>query len=325
MYNIFIDGKKVSDYVSNVQMSDNIDAISTELTFSIAKNPKDKYLNSPKVEPGQKVAFYNDKKQLFLGIILEVSLNGDIKANDYGFYMNKQEIIFQASKASASGAIKALCAKCGIEIGSICNIPTKISKVWVGTTPCDILKDILKTATAEQGKNYLFRIEGKSLIVSEYPKKATFLKYKQKSGMEFDPTWSIGEVSGSKSISELRNKVVAVKGSDEKYKILTTVEDKSSESKYGVLATTVSVDEKTKQSPKAIATNKLKELNVVSEDYHVDNMLGSDDIKAGVILLFSSKKYGISGLFLVKAIKHSYGQDESKHIMSLDIKRVIKV
>ena len=45
-------------------------------------------------------------------------------------------------------------------------------------------------------------------------------------------------------------------------------------------------------------------------------MLGSEAVTAGVLLLFSSDKYNLTGAYLVKSVTHTFGAD---HRMSLDL------
>lgn len=326
MYKVLHNGNDITAYVSNLSLKDNIEAISTELTFAIPFNPRDRYLNAPKIEPGDKVRFVNDSRELFSGIIINTDIDGGVTAYDYGFYLNKQEVIFQTAKTSVSDAIRALCEKCGVPVGSIVSIPTKVTKAWLGNTPDSIIKEMLESATAEQAKNYLYRVENGVFNVREYPKTAIIAKYKQTAGKSFDVTTALGQVSGSKSIDGLRNKVTAVNGSESSYTILATQEDKNSQAKYGTLGTVINIDDDNKANAKTIAKNKLRELNVVTSEYAVSDMLGSDDVKSGVILNFSSFAYGIVGLYLVTEVTHTYTtNEEARHRMSLSIKKVVSV
>ena len=73
--------------------------------------------------------------------------------------------------------------------------------------------------------------------------------------------------------------------------------------------------------PDAQAAAKLKELNMVTENYSVDEIMGNDNVISGVILDFSSGDYGVEGYYLVKSVKHSYG---ANHTMSLELLKVVK-
>ncbi len=295
MYKLFskkIDATEFVDitkFISNLTTSDNIDSLSVEMSFNVPKNPKDKYLavSAPIISCGDKIKFMNDDTEIFSGIVLNVGLDGSVKANDYGFYLNKSEVIFQCNKVSASTAIKTLCRDNSIKVGNIVSIPTVIDKSYIGVAPSEIIKDILEQGTGEQGKNYFFKVEQDQLNVYEYPKKPISALYKQVSGNSFDVTWLLGEVSGSKNIEEMKNSIKVISNENEEIKKLAEAPDHSSIVKYGLLQKVETITSEESQNPQTIANSKLKELNVISEDYSVGNMLGSDDVKSGVLLQFS--------------------------------------
>jgi hypothetical protein len=324
MYKLYCNGTEITDFISNLTTTDNIDSLSVEMNFSIVKNPKDKYLtaSAPIINCGDKILFKNDNTEIFRGIVLSAGFDGSIKANDYGFYLNKSEMILQCNKVSAANAIKMMCNKMSIPIGSIASMPTIINKNYISMTPADILKDIIDQTTAEQGKNYLYKIEQGKLNIYTYPTKPITALYKQVSGNSFDVTWLLGEVSGSKSIEELKNSVKVIKNDNEVVKNLANAQDSTSISKYGLLQHIETLDSESTQNSNMIAKNKLKELDVVTEDYSVGNMLGSDAVKSGVMLEFSSTAYGIAGYFIVTEVTHNYG---ATHTMALTIKRVKSV
>lgn len=321
-YHIYINGR-AADYVADVELSESIDSLSAELSFKVPINPKDKYMTYAVKRPacGDKVIFRNGNTILFGGIIIEVGLDGTVKANDYGYYLNKQEIIFQCLGVSVTNAIKQMCNKIGlVSIGELCEIPTKITKNYINQTPAAILEDMLTIASVEQGKNYKFKVRNGKLNVVPYPTVVTIANYRQPGGRQFDCSWLLGGVSGSQTMSDMRNKVVVVSNSDSSTNILATAEDKASQEKYGVLQTVVQVDDGAAAATKAKA--KLKELNVITESYSVDEMLGADIVSSGMILYFSSDGYGLKGLYLTKSVTHKYSPN---HTMSLELIKVVQV
>ena len=320
-YRVVCGGYEITDYVSNLEMSEDINALSAELSFNIPVNPKDKYLTYAvkPIECGDKVFFYNGDVELFRGIVLEVGIDGTVKANDFGYYMNKQEICYQCNGVSATEAIKGLCKKCGIEQGEIVSIPTIITKTFINKTPSSILESIIARAEADQGKNYLFKVRKNALNVVAYPTRLTVAQYRQPYGEQFDVTWLLGGVSGSKSMEDLRNKVIVVYNLGGATATLTALSDAESQKKYGVLQTIVETE--SSANAKSLAQAKLKELNVLTESYAVDEMLGSDAVISGVIMEFSSDEYGLTGYHLVKSVKHSY---QPRHMMSLELLKVVK-
>ena len=320
-YHVYINGRDVTGYISNLEMSEDINSLAAELSFAVPINPKDKYMFNAVKKPacGDKISFRNGDKELFMGIIVEVGLDGTVKAYDYGWYMNKQEINYQCNGIDATSAIKGLCEKCGlVEVGQIYSIPTVIQQNFIGETPASILDKILAIATADQGRNYLFKVRSGKLNVWIYPTLLTVANYRQPYGKEWDITWLLGGLSGSQSIEDMKNKVVAVSQSEDSVTVIGAAEDKKSQEKYGTLQAVIKLDS---GDPDAQAAAKLKELNMVTENYSVDEIMGNDNVISGVILDFSSGDYGVDGYYLVKSVKHSYG---ANHTMSLELLKVVK-
>lgn len=322
MHRLFCNGTEITNFISNLTTADNIDSLSVEMSFSVVKNPKDKYLTgvAPVINCGDKILFKNDNAEIFRGIVLSVGFDGSIKANDYGFYLNKSEIILQCNKTSATNAVKMLCNKAGIPMGNVVSIPTIIDKNYIGTAPSEILRDILEQATAEQGKNYLFKVEEGKLNIYNYPTKPITAIHQQTSGNSFDITWLLGDVGGSKSMEELKNSVKVISNENDVVKNLAEATDSTSIGKYGLLQKVETLTSENTQNPNSVAKTKLRELNVISEDYSIGNVLGSDLVKSGVMLQFNSPAYGIAGYFIATDVTHNYG---ATHTMSLGIKRVV--
>lgn len=320
-YHLYVNDKEITGIVSDLELAEEIDALSAELTFKVPVNPKDTdmFKKVKKPQCGDKVFFENNGNELFRGIIIEVGLDGTVKANDYGFYLNKQEITLQCNGITADKAIEKLCSKVNlVEIGEICSIPTNITQNFIGETPAAVLEKILNIASAEQEKNYLFKVIKGKLCVMPYPTKLTIGMYKQPNGKEWDCTWLLGGVSGSISMEEMRNRVVAVSEDESNLATLAVVDDKASISKYGVMQTVVKAGGDTART---LAVSKLKELNLLTESYSVNEMLGVDAVTSGIIMYFSSTDYGVSGYFLVKSAKHTYCPN---HKMALELIKVVK-
>ena len=139
----------ITEAVSSPEARDELSALSVELTFTaVRNNNRDKYMHWYNIELGDKIRVVNHGAEVFSGVILTVDLDGTVTANDPGWYLTKSEIVLQVSNAAAADAVRRMCAKAGIPAGTIDLPPTRISEVWVGSTPEQILEDILDRATA---------------------------------------------------------------------------------------------------------------------------------------------------------------------------------
>ncbi|WP_417176503.1 hypothetical protein [Anaerotignum sp.] len=306
----------ITDFCGSISLSDNLDSVTMELKWNMPVNPQDRYLfNSlPKLDVGDKIDLIGETKTLFSGIIVERGIAGEMTAYDYGFYLKNNDVILQV-KTDANTAISKLCEKAGIPLGVVPKMPTQIKKIYAEESCAEILEDILEQVTAEQGKNYFWRVKGGKLNIYEYPTKITYAYHKFETGNRLDITYALGSVGGSDSITELRNAVQVVSEDNETIKILATAEDAASIAKFGRMLDVVkqSGDE---QNPQTVAENKLRENNTVKKTRNVSNMLGSEAVEAGVLLLFSSDQFEVSGVYLVKNVTHTFG---AGHTMSMDI------
>lgn len=307
----------ITRFCGNVSITDNLDSITVELAFTIVKNPQDRYITSsrPNPVPGDKIDVIGDTRTLFSGIITEVSLAGEYTALDYGFYLSNNDVIIQFNKTSCSTAVRQLCSKAGVPLGSLPGLPGTIDGLYIEKTVLEILQEIIETATAAAGKNYFMRVRDGALNIYEYPQTVTFAKHRFEAGNEIDVTYALGSIDGSDSVTDMRNNIVVVSEDNGTAKVLATAQNAAAVAKFGQLTKTIkrSSDE---ENPAAKAANTLKELGNIKTTRSVGDMLGSEAVTAGVLLLFSSDRYGLTGVYLVKSVTHTFG---AAHRMSLDL------
>lgn len=307
----------ITRFCGDLSITDNLDSITVELSFTTVKNPQDRYITSsrPVIVPGDKVDVIGDTRTLFSGIITEVNLSGEYKALDYGFYLSNNDVIIQFNKTLCATAIKQLCTKAGLPLGSLPALPGTIDGLYIEKSVLEILQDIIDTATAAAGKNYFMRVRDNALNIYEYPQTLTFAKHKFEAGNEIDVTYALGSVDGSDSIADMRNNIVVVSEDNGTAKVLATAQNAAAVEKFGKLTKVVkkSSDE---ENPATKAVNTLKELGNIKTTRSVGDMLGSEAVTAGVLLLFSSDKYDLTGAYLVKSVTHTFG---AAHRMSLDL------
>lgn len=312
----------ITNLVSEPQARDELNALSVELTFKVFVNPLDKYVPQLGVAPGDKLLVQNNGNEVFRGIIISVGLDGSVTANDFGWYLNKSEIILQCSKVAAHTAIRQMCSKAGITVGTICSLPTIITQVWTGSTPSSILSDILKTCSAETGDEYVYRVEGGKLCISVLPTTAITAYHKPADNAKaFDITWALGEVSGSDSMDALANRIVLTKsGSGDSVTVLATAYNAASQSRYGVIqAVEEASDSCTTAQARQQVRNLLSAADRLTQERSVNDIWGADEVKSGVVLNFNSSAFGLSGNYRVTGVTHSYG---AIHKMSLTLQAV---
>ena len=314
-------GSTVTDItraVSQPEARDELDALSVELTFTaVRNNNRDKYMHWYGIEPGDKLRVVNHGREVFSGVILTVGLDGAVTANDMGWYLTKSEIILQLADAAAPDAVRRMCAKAGIAAGTIDLPPTRISQVWVGSTPEQILEDILAICSAETGLTYRRRVREGALQVGPLPTVPIIAYHKPAENLgAFDITLAKGSVSGSDSMAELTNSVVLAAGG-ESAETLGRAYNSASIAKYGLLQAveTLSGDENTAQARQRLQT-LLAQGDRIARERSVDEIWGADEVESGILLHFRQNSYGVTGVQRVTGVTHRYGHP---HLMSLTV------
>lgn len=308
----------VTEAVSAPEARDELSALSVELSFTaIRNNNRDRYMRWYNFTPGDKLRVINHDVEVFSGVILTVGLDGTVTANDPGWYLTKTQVILQVSNAAASDAVARMCAKAGIPVGTIDLPPTRISKVWVGQTPEQILTDILEICSAETGLTYRRRVRGGALQVGPLPTSPIIAYHKPADNLgAFDITLAKGNVAGSDSMTDLVNSVVLAAGG-ESTKTLARAYNASSIDRHGLLqqVETLSGDEDTAQARQRVKT-LLDQQDRLKKERTVDEIWGADEVESGILLQFRSNSYGVTGVQRVTGVTHRYGRP---HLMSLTV------
>ena len=311
--------RDITAFAGDLQAVDELGTLSVELSFGVIVAPWDQYVEKNIIVPGDKLRVVNHDLTVFSGQVESVTLDGGVTAYDRGWYLNKSQIILQVTGMPGDEAIRQACAKAGVGVASICSLPTKITQVWLGDTPADILGEILETVAAETGKQYQYFVRDGGLVVQELPTAALTAYHKPADNLPaFNITWALGQVSGEDSIAELRNAVLIAAEGDGKAYIGAQAKNAASVEQYGFLQyiQTVTSDPGTAQL-KQMVQNLLSQLDRVGRTRTISEIWGCDEVRSGVVLNFNSPAFGISGKNRVTRVTHHYGG--AGHTMELEI------
>lgn len=300
----------ITSHTGSYQLSDNVDTFGAEFKFKLMANPLDKNYAGKDIEIGSKVAFIHDGILMFSGIVTSYQRNHlaiwEYTCYDYGFYLNKNEVMIQFNKVPVSDAIKRLCQENSIVIGEICEISTVISKIYSGDTIGDVIKDLLKMASDELKTRFRLEMRGNKLFIEKY--KDLYVNTKVIN--------IVGNFSNSNSIEDMKNRIVVVSSSEKNAQIIAETSDAKSIEKYGLLTKIEKIEDKKKPQAANVSDGMLKDLNSVKKTFTVTT-LGSDLVRAGRMLVFRQPEIGLEGAFLVKNCVHTY--EGNKHTMQLDL------
>lgn len=313
---------EITELAGNITWSDSIDSLGTQLDFTL---PKDNAYIKFYVACGDKIILSKADKTIFQGIITDKNINGIFEetftAFDFAFYLNKSKVIKQFNNIRASNAIASICSEQGILIGEIPNISTNINHIYFENTIAEIIDDILSQCTAETGKTYYKEVLENKLYIFEKGSKIISPTYKMAVNVaSVNVLDEIGQnFSKSYSIQDLKNKVTIITQGEKETRVVATKDDSENIKKYGLLHHIENIDEKDLNQATNIATNKLKELNIIKETLSLE-LLGSVDIKAGRVLSINNKNIDINGKFNI--ISSSHKIENGIHLTSVELERL---
>ncbi|MGD6845228.1 XkdQ/YqbQ family protein [Bacillus infantis] len=308
VHQLYVNGSNITDLVGDLSWSDNIDALGAKLEFNLAYSDMPKF---PKkvVSIGDAVTLKNGKV-LFQGIVISESTSGRSPKKyicfDYAFYLNKSKTIIQFNKHAASEAIQKVLTEYSIP-NQIVGIPTRISKIYKEDVISDIIKDILEQATNETGTKYRLEMRAGVLHIE-----------RQRDLMINARINLIGNPSRTQSIEEMKNSILIVSEGEKVSKIVAEAKNAGNIKKYGLLQEIQTVDKKDMAKAKNIASQLLKELNVIREENSLE-LLGNDDVRSGRILRINEPVTGIVGDYLITDCTHSFSNGIHRMSLSLGV------
>lgn len=316
------DGKKqnITQLVGNLAWSSNIDSLGTELSFDYAYNDTLHFKKYDMIEAGDHIALMNGNRYLGRFVVVEEAVSGRFgkpyTCFDYAWYLNKNETVIQFNKISASQAIKKLLDKFGVK-HRIPTINTLITKIYKGQTVSDIIRDILDQVEKEINKKYRLEMDKDTVVVLDAKSIIINPTFKQSSNLSPVPiVAAMQSPNVTRSIEDLKNNVIVVKGGDDNVKVLATSKDQASINKFGLLSRVVEVDEKNEAQARNIARNTLSEANKIGETISVP-LIGHDDIKAGRTLVIKEEITGLNGKYLIKTASHT--ENKGIHLVTVEL------
>lgn len=325
LYQTDKEARDITAFCSDLQLREELSALSREVSFAVFQNPYDKYVADLGLSAGDKIRIINQgggqSTEIFAGIVSTVTLDGSVTAYDVGWYLNKSEIILQCTEAAAEDAIRQMCGKAGVAAGEICALPQKITKVWVGATPSSILEEILGICTAATGQAYHTYIKEGKLQVQTLPTEVTRVYHRPAKNLQaFDITWALGQISGEQSMESLYNAMVIAAEENGNVYIGALSSNADSIKRYGMQQHVESVslgDNLTTAQLGAMAKNLLANADRVTQTRAIGEIWGADECESGVVLSFHSPAFGIQGKYRVTEVTHHYGG--AGHTMELAI------
>ena len=330
MYKILLtkDGQinDITNVISELSWNESIDNIGVSLSFCVP-DIQNKYITDFKIMAGGIIQVFNDNGEMIRAIVVSVERNykkRTVKANDFGFYLNKNDTVIQFKNKSVSVCLKELFSKVGITVGSICDMPSNVNKVFIKNV-YTIIKELLEIQEKNDGNKYYFEMRCEKIFVFKMPTEP--IKYIFKPAINvgaFDVTDKDAHGRGAykHSIEDMKNCVIAIvnsKGEDSLPKKQFIARDETNINKYGLLAETFKVDSKEEKNIQQLAKNELKEKNKLKTELSM-SFIGHDNARASRVMRIVDDYLGINDLYRIKSVNHTV--KGANHTMNCTLEKI---
>jgi len=304
----------ITNYVGRITRRSTAKEVSEEVNFEMIYD--DIYTVKTSLVEGDIIVLKNNDKVYFKGVVITREFNGrgkiSYKSHDFGWYLNKNEDIYQFN-ASVTSNIKRILNDYKIPIGKITEIPTIFKNLRRGTLS-KIIEENIELGQKEQGKKYRWEMVGDSFYLEDLNENIITYNSSAISDNE-NVNKYLKDIKHSISLDGLYNAIRVVGEHKNNIKYLAYADDQTNIKKYGKLQKLEYLDKDDYSKSSSISKNQLKELNKLSEKISV-TLLGDDDCRANRVIEIEEPINKISGKFLINSCTHNIG---SIHTMNLEL------
>lgn len=310
--NIYADGINITSAVGNLSWQNTIAELATTMNFEIAKSDA-QHTNIYLPHEGSIIQMYTND-EIFRGIVLTVD-DGSKTSNqytvcDFGWYLNKSKETYQFNAMPAHKAIRKVCRDFNIEIDSIPELSTKITKIYFDKTISEILQDILEIC----GGGYNLDVTPKGLRIYKIGSIYAFPEFRLSPNTQLIYSLLLrGNTSHSVSIEDMKNSIKVITEKDGNYSVKATLKDDRLISKYGLLQEIVKIDPE-KENANNVARQKLSELAKIKKIFPFEVIEAMDSYtRAGCLITVDGSDYIIEG--------SGHSIKNGVHYINLDLRR----
>ncbi|MEY8001620.1 hypothetical protein AB8U03_15730 [Clostridium sp. Mt-5] len=292
----------IMPYANNLQWTDDKDTLAVTLTF-------DSILDL--AEGRSHVILKKDNKIVFYGVMTQ-KVNKDKSSSytvqDYAFYLNKNEDIFQCNGINAKEAIYQLLAKYYIG-GAVIPLNTKITKFYKGKTIADIIKDIISQCSSEINEDVIMEM------------RSTVLWIDKVSNLKLDCQYILAnDFQITRSMEDMVNSVIVSSNTESDASILAQASDENNIQIFGRMTKVLTVDGQNESQAQNTAQNYLNNFNSTKRELTVTllDVAGCEDIRANRKINIQIPKYGMDGYYGVKSAQHTLANSIHKIAVTID-------
>lgn len=314
MYKIYLckDGKseEITNLVSELSWNESLDTVGVSLSFSVP-DTVERYIPHLLIEAGDIIRVHNDEGELIRTVVVSVTRNypkRDIKACDFGFYLNKNDVVIQFKDKSVTECLMELFSKAGVGIGSICDMPAKVNGVYIKNVN-EVIKELIEIQQGNDGKKYYYELRADKIYVFQLTDEPISYIFKPTINIAaFDVTDKNAHGRGryTHSIENMKNRVTALinsKTTGNMPAVEYTVSDNENIGKYGLLSENYSVNSEDLDNIKSLAKNELADKNKLKRELTVD-FIGHDSARPGRVMHVADDYLMTDDFFRIQSVSH---------------------
>lgn len=264
------------------------------------------------VEDGWQCLFRYNGQELFRGIFMTQSTGRSktltLKAYDNGIYLSNNRDTFVYEGKTADAVFRDVCSRFGLPTGDVAScsyaIPDLTKKK---TTGWDTIEDALSLEFDNTGTRFLVVSDKGALCLRK--RRENILQWVLETGA------NVSDYNYTKSIENIRTRIRLL--SDEG-KVLAEASDPALEKKIGVMQEVDTPDENLNSAQlNALAKSMLQEKKAPQRTLSLDNLLGIQDVIAGVGVFVIIPRIDINRTLYVDTDSHTF--KDNLHTMSLGV------
>lgn len=303
----------ITSLAKQITWSGSLSQGARTLAFDIVSPPWGPAVSVPDMPPGAAISFFQDERELFSGFVISRSRTTgsgsfSVTCYDRGFYLLKNQGIYQFRAQTADTIARRICTDFDIRAGNLAAPGKAVTRNFLGVTLYKIIMTAYSLAAEENGKAYQIRFRGNALDVVEIEKNDETLI--------LEGGVNLQSLSASDSIDKTVTQVAVY---DSKNVILRTEKNAELIPLYGVIQQAIRQTDGQDAGAKA---KKLLTDNGLFQTLTVE-ALGNIACITGGTVVVKEPVTGIYGLFWITADKHVWKDGQYYCQLTLSYKRTM--
>lgn len=282
----------ITGFVTSLTLSGDYKSCCRECSFGVIQNQSVKELPVLNIKLGDLITVMHNNLTLFSGFVWNKTKDAqgsviDFLAKDRGIYLNKNQAYYNFKNILPQDITKKICADYGITVGSVAQVDTPISRIFMGDTLYKII--ISSYNLAKTDKKYMVIFTGHKLNVIE---KGTVRALDLQTGA------NLINANVSQSIDNMVNTIKVYNGENS---LINTYKNDEDIKNFGSLGSIIKASSKDTDYEK-LAKDTLKS---VDQRIRVQNF-GDVGLTTGKYVVVSEPVTGLKGKFYIESDKHNF-------------------